>query len=114
MSAPNLLFITLDARIREMKAYLQSAFTPQMVEGALDDAIARAVAEAPAHITSEVNAAVRDVCKQQVGAAFLGLGWDERVRDAVRVAVLRELGAAMTEAADAAEKRVAARKEPRP
>lgn len=103
MTTPNLLKLSIEARIRDMRAYIQQALTPQMVDGALDDAIARAMIDVPDHINNEVNAAVRDVCRSHVNAAFLGVRFDEKATNAIRAVVLRQLGESMLREADAAD-----------
>ena len=110
MSAPSLLKFSLTAKVHEMRAYIMQAFAPSQLEAVVGDELERAMASVPQHVNEAVNTAVRDICHEQVKHAVSGLRWNEEVNDAIKVAVLRELGKAMIADADMAEARIAKRK----
>lgn len=109
MSGPSLLKFSLTAKVHEMRAYIMQAFAPSQLEAVVGDELERAMRGVPEHINAEVNAAVRDICREQVKHAVAGLQWNQGVTDAIKVAVLRELGKAMIADADSAAERIAKR-----
>lgn len=70
MSAPrDFVKFSVDLRLQEMRAYIMQAFTPEIVEAALERAFEDAKARFPEYLRNEIDGALRDLARSTAQGA---------------------------------------------